>query len=511
MRKPLRILSLLLLLALLAGCAAPAETEAQPEPAAPPETPETPVETPEAPEGFGLAYEADAGFNPYNCMSLCNRTVLSLLYEPLFTVDAAFHAAPYLVQSYSASGDGRTHTLTLREDAAFSDGSPLTSDDVSASIQAARGSAYYGQRLRHIASVTVTGAHGLAITTDAACGSLDALLNIYVVKAGTTGDDVPVGSGPYKLENGSLRRWDWWRTATPPLHDEQVSLVSVSSPADVRDAFEYGQITLAAADPNVGARSAYHADFELWNNATTVMQYVGFNLNSSVFSQTQVRAAVTYAVDRDAIAAGTAGGFAAAAVLPASPYAAVYDQRLADTYAYNPAALSDAFSAAGYTAGRAVSSSEEEADAPSDGVMLVCSASEQRVAAAQAIVDSLSENGLYLTLRALPYDEYTRALDRGEFDAYYGEVRLQPDFDLSVFFDAAGSLCYGSIADSSVARLCDLAMENAGNVYDLHAEIMRRGLLCPVLFKTYALYTARGRITSLASCLDGVFLMPMSQ
>lgn len=510
MRKILRILALLLALSLLCACAPQAEPEAQPEPAAPPDLPDVDeIPEPAAPEAFGLAYEAEAGFNPYGCMSLCNRTVLSLLYEPLFTVDASFHAAPYLVETYAASGDGRTHTLTLRENAAFSDGSPVTAADAAASIQAARGSAYYGARLEHIADVTPTDDHILTITTDAACGGLDALLNIYVVKSGTAADTVPVGSGPYCLKNGSLHRSDWWRTVTPPLSEETVSLIAVSSPTNVRDAFEYGQITLAAADPNVGARIAYHADFELWNNATTIMQYVGFNLNSTVFSKNQVRAAVTYAVDRDAIAAATAAGFAAAAVLPASPYAAVYDQRLADSYAYNPAALSDALQTAGYTPKELpVDPDGEEIDA--DGVMLVCSASEQRVAAAQAIVDSLAAAGLRLELRALPYDDYLDALDRGEFDAYYGEVRLRPDFDLSVFFDAAGNLSYGSIADSDLARLCDLAVENAGNVYDLHAELMNRGLLCPVLFKTYAVYTARGRITNLTPCLDGIFLMPMA-
>ena len=35
-------------------------------------------------------------------------------------------------------------------------------------------------------------------------------------------------------------------------------------------------------------------------------------------------------------------------------------------------------------------------------------------------------------------------------------------------------------------------LENAGNAYDLHKLVMDDGLLCPVLFKSGAIYTVRG-------------------
>lgn len=143
--------------------------------------------------------------------------------------------------------------------------------------------------------------------------------------------------------------------------------------------------------------------------------------------------------------------------------------------------------------------------------MIVCMNSDQRVAAAQAVVDSLNAQGFDLTLRALEYDSYVAALKNGNFDLYYGEVRLSPDFDLSAFFNEGGSLSYGGCADAKAAQLCAQARENAGNAYDLHQEIMDRGLLCPVLFKVYAIYSARGRVTNLTPCLDGVFLQPMAE
>ena len=128
----LQLIAALALLTLLTGCIPAAEA---PVPAAEPDSREEPGDTggERAPQAFTLAYEPAAGLNPYHCMSQSNRTVLSLLYEPLFSVDAAFQAAPYLCESYTASGDGRTHTLTLRSDVTFSDGSPLTAADAMAS------------------------------------------------------------------------------------------------------------------------------------------------------------------------------------------------------------------------------------------------------------------------------------------------------------------------------------------------------------------------------------------
>ena len=94
---------------------------------------------------------------------------------------------------------------------------------------------------------------------------------------------------------------------------------------------------------------------------------------------------------------------------------------------------------------------------------------------------------------------------------YYGEARLSPTLDLSPFFDQGGSLSYGSMADSEAAGLCDLTTENEGNAYDLYRYVLEQGLLCPVLFKTYAVYADRGSVSGLQPCLDGVFTLPLTE
>ena len=66
------------------------------------------------------------------------RDIVSLygvVYESLVTVDDNGLPQPLLAESWTESGGGQTWTFTLRENITFSDGTPLTAQDVVASGQ----------------------------------------------------------------------------------------------------------------------------------------------------------------------------------------------------------------------------------------------------------------------------------------------------------------------------------------------------------------------------------------
>src|SRR5215216_5679323 len=56
-------------------------------------------------------------------------------YEGLFTYDAQYQPIPELVETYTPSADGLTHTMTLRQGVTFHNGEPLTAADAIASVQ----------------------------------------------------------------------------------------------------------------------------------------------------------------------------------------------------------------------------------------------------------------------------------------------------------------------------------------------------------------------------------------
>src|SRR5262245_52672599 len=58
------------------------------------------------------------------------NTVLGLIYGGLVRLDGDLHVAPDLAESWKISDDGKVYTFKLRANAKFSDGSPITADDV---------------------------------------------------------------------------------------------------------------------------------------------------------------------------------------------------------------------------------------------------------------------------------------------------------------------------------------------------------------------------------------------
>ena len=464
---------------------------------------------------FGLAYQKSYGVHPYDCESLNNRCILSFLYEPLFVVSSeSFEAFPVLASSYEVSDDGLTTTVHLRPGVCFSDGSPLTAQDAAYSLICSRGTVYYGSRLRHVTSIVASDEQTLVLTTDTAYECLPLLLDIPVIKDGSTDEPVPLGSGPYLMEGDTrlVRNTNWWQTAAPIVDFDEIKLTLVEKSSEVRDNFEYENVNLVLTDPNSAAFAGFHNDYELWDARLPIMQYIGYNITNKVFSNYGLRSAITYAIDRDYIASDIMGGFAQPAVLPASPQAPFYDVKLANTYGYNLTKFSQQLESA--------SVSDMDNDGTLDlyvpslgyavsvaGTMIVCSSSYQRVEAATQVVNALNALGFKLTLKTLELSEFRQALQTGNFDLYYGEIRLSNNFDLTPFFSASGSMCYGGLDDSVMLNLCNQALANNGNSYNLYKRLCERGYITPVLFKNLAVYTTRGSIAHPTDYIDW-FLTP---
>ena len=190
-------------------------------------------------------------------------------------------------------------------------------------------------------------------------------------------------------------------------------------------------------------------------------------------------------------------GFADPATLPASPRSPYYNRVLAHKYLYSaevfPAAVAEA-----NLSGTAIT-------------LLVNKSDTRRVRVAQAIADMLRQAGLVVTISSLTGKDYTNALTKGNFDLHLGQTILSPNMDLSAFYGSKCSLNFGGLSDAGIYNMCQDALANEGNYYSLHTLVMDDAMLCPILFRSYAIYTSRGTFAELDAVRDNLFFYTLGK
>lgn len=448
-------------------------------------------------EQLFMPYYPDRSMNPYECTDFTNKTVLSLLYQGLFAVDQNYQPWPILCQSYQVSWDMKTYTFTLA-DATFSDGSAVTAADVVASLKAAlKSSVYKGRFDELVDQISSTEAGQVQIRLEVPCESLPMLLDVPIVKESEVAAQMPIGTGAYVFRSGEQpclqRRSGWWCNGSVPVTAEQIRLMTAGTPAELRDAFEFSNLSLVTTDPGSDTYADFHSDYELWESENGIFLYLACNEESKVLSNEDLRRELLQAVDRETIISQIYRGFATAATLPVSPHSPYYHTALADQYPYEPMRLIQAV--------------EEYRDtvAEEEVVLLVNSDDSLRLRVANKLAQDLNRCGLKVRVNPLPTKEYLRALEEGDFDLYLGQTKLSPNMDLSAFFAPKGSLSVGGMSDPATYALCREALANSGNYYNLYQNILEKGMLCPILFRSYAIYTQRGSFRGLVPARDNLF------
>lgn len=444
---------------------------------------------------FTLAYYAEDGFNPYTCINFTNRQMFSLLYQGLFTVDSEYNVEPMLCKSYTVSEDMMTYTFRL-ETATFADGSYVQAEDVVASLEAASDNDYYEGRFRYINTIEAQSANTVTITTYYPMEDLCILLDIPIVKMEDVESLMPTGSGPYELTRvaGSMtlvKRANWWCDAELPLQAQTIRLRMATSATDIRDWFEFEDLGVAYADPGTGSYVDYRCDYEIWDCETGIMVYLACNVYGAVFSNSAVRSALPYAIDREALAESNYNGFAQVATLPASPNSPYYDKTLASQITYQPEKLTKALAENNLTG--------------STIKLLVNKSDSVRLKTAKLIAEMLTQCGLVVEIQENSTSYFKENVYSGNYDIYLGQTQLSPNMDLSEFFAPYGYMSWGGMSNSEIYSMCLEALENHGNYYTLHQMVVRDGQLTPLLFRTYAVYMDRGLLDGLEPARDSAY------
>ena len=450
-----------------------------------------------------LAYYPDRSLNPLFGSDYINRVLMSLMYQPLFAVDNSKNVTPILCGSYQVSANSRNWTFYVDPNATFSDGSKVTAEDVLATYTKAKENDYYKNRFYHLWEMALTeDGKGVIFKLDTPFENLPLLLDVPIVKATEVEAAIPLGTGPYIFQDSTagavLQRLDtWWCGKTKiPATDTTINLVEVTSAAQVRDEFQFGDVSVVCANPMSDSFAEYRCDYELWEIESGYMMFIGCNiLYSDHFDDGTLRTFLTYGIDRETMVQDAYKGMADPVTLPCSPTSPYYNKALASQFAYD--SLKFINKLGGYRIPTSEKGVQEEL------VILVNSNDSARVRLARTLAENLTSMGLPAT--TLEATNFKDVLYAQRWDIYLGMTRMSANFDLTEFFRPYGEMGKGGLSHETLYNMTKNALENSGNYYNLYQKLAEDGRIIPVMFGYYTVYAQRGLIPDLAPARDNVF------
>lgn len=498
-----------------------------------------------AAQSFSLGYYKGEGLHPYTCSNTTNQNLMGLIYEPLFAIDQTFATEPCLaksctIQVTSASGSeeekdtegdasetgtegdetdqkdaskeekkkeqprskiaGKTTcTIQLRDDVTFSDGTSLSAEDVVYSLEQAKGKgSIYRERLSDVNSITASGSTTVVIEINAADAAFDSLLDIPIISR--SGGSNPIGTGPYVLNTkkdkavSMTRNTNWWQEGTLPA--DTITLYAADDSDMMIFGFGSGSISMVNTDLTGTNALSYTGDYNVVDYPTTSMLYVGCNTHSGPCQNQSFRQALYYVFDRDTLATKMLSGHAEPTVLPVSPKSKLYDEKLAETYAWSEETAKKKL-ADGHYYNQTLK-------------LIVNKESAFKTAFAEEMKKELEAIGIKVQVEALAWDEFADALDERSFDLYLGEVKLKSNFDLTAVIGSNGNLNYGGYQDKDLEKLltkfqtADKA-SRAVAAKNLYKAVADAAATIPLCFKNHSVLTHWSANASIAPTQQNLF------
>ncbi len=257
---------------------------------------------------------------------------MSYLYDTLLWKDASGELLPWLAESYERSDDGLVYTFELREDVRWSDGTPLSAQDVAFTFEYFAAQPLSPQvlvRPQDVESVTATGPRRAEVRLSAPVvtflGSVAGALPIVpshvwaAVADATTASDpaLLVGTGPYRLDSYTPGEGAYLFTARDDyfLGTPFVERIENAPAGDELTAVLAGELDAGGPPAPVGARPEALAPFTN-DDSFGVLQGPGdftlalyWNLaRGPVLADRRFRQACATAIDRADIVERLLGG-----------------------------------------------------------------------------------------------------------------------------------------------------------------------------------------------------------
>jgi peptide/nickel transport system substrate-binding protein len=343
-----------------------------------------------------------------------------LLYSTLVRIDDDLSTVPDLAETL-AQPDDVTYIATLRRGVMFHNGRELTSDDVVYTFRSFLDPSFRGRSgaYRLLKSVEARGRYTVVFTLKEPFGPFRINLVMGIVQAGSGDANArsPIGTGPYKLKTFvqddrlELEPFDRYFGGRPANDGILLKVV----PDDTMRGLELrkGTVDLVVNDlaPDIAYQLRQEGRLGVATAPGTDYAYIGLNLRDPILSQLEVRRAIGFAIDREAIVRYLRREFATVAVGIVPPMSWAFERNVFD-FTHDPAKAREMLDAAGYP------DPDGDGPLPRFRLSLKTSTSEVYRVQAAAIQHDLARVGIAVDVKTNELQTLFADVLRGNFQLY---------------------------------------------------------------------------------------------
>lgn len=339
----------------------------------------------EVPAYGGTLVEGEVGsprfIHPLLAINDADRNLSALAYAGLMGLSGTGEFVPVLAERYELSADGKTYTFTLRGKARFSDGSPVTADDVIFTVQKAQNPALKSPAYADWAGVKVVAVDQRTIrfTLSKPYAPFLGLTTLGILPSrlwSKVSDEEfpfsvlqtnPVGAGPFRvtnvgrgvsglIESVRLSANPHYALGRPYLDGIRFNFYSRAEDLSeaLQDGFVKSAYDLPVAAPTEAATKRVGQTGDRKTPRVMSAPYArvfGVFWNPSerqVYARAEVREALSLALDRESLIDTVLGGYATAIMGPVPPGGSVRQTPVPQP-AHRTAAAEEVLTSAGWT------------------------------------------------------------------------------------------------------------------------------------------------------------------
>lgn len=394
---------------------------------------------------------------------------LALVYDGLTQLDPDGEVVPGLAESWEYSEDGTAVTFTLRDDAVFSDGSPVDAVAVKANLERGRDQAdsTLAGQLRIVTGVDVVDDQNVTVHLDQAdyqvpylfAGKTGFIVNPAAFDDVTTLATQPEGSGPFTLTeyvpnaHADLEKSDSYWNADHIFIDE-FHVVPVTDPATVVAGVQSGQWDVAIVPPSQ-VQASENAGLAVESIRALTVRTLDVNNTVAPYDNPLVLQAISHATDRQALVDGAYFGQGTPNFQPFPEGYVAYDESLEDLYPHDVDEAKDLLAEAGYPDGLDVDLGISEADS----------------AIAEVLQAQWAEAGINATITVLPANanNYVTRTYPFVLDSFSG--RQSPLQALEVLYGPQGLMNLGRNTPPELIEAIDTARATPTDADDYEEKL----------------------------------------